>query len=413
MNVAVKAPRKTPLTAFPLRMALANLGVGIPLFGPIVVTLALRVEQIDPANKEANLAMVLAWGAFLATVGNPLAGRFSDRCMSRFGMRRPWIIGGMLGAAIGLVTVATAPSVLLLTAGWSLTQLSLNATIAALIATIPDQMDPAHYGASSGAANFGQTAAYVIGAAAAWFAGNALAMFLVPLTVGFVLIGWFCWTLKSDVRRTEQPGPFSWREFFSSFWRNPVKHPDFGWAFATRFLSTFALTIPLTYTAYFAMDTLDLPKDQQTFMATTLVMINTACTAVTAGIGGWVADRFGRIKPFVIGSAILISLGLLLLAFAPGLPVVVAAQIIIGLAVGMYYAVDTAMCTAVLPDRATAAKDLGVLNIAWALPQTVAPMTAPYLLNIGGGHNYVALFLISAAVGLLGAVLVQRIKAVR
>ena len=48
-----------------------------------------------------------------------------------------------------------------------------------------------------------------------------------------------------------------------------------------------------------------------------------------------------------------------------------------GLGFGMYMAVDLALVADVLPNKDNAAKDLGVLNIAGALPFTVAPALAP------------------------------------
>ena len=51
-----------------------------------------------------------------------------------------------------------------------------------------------------------------------------------------------------------------------------------------------------------------------------------------------------------------------------------------GLGFGMYMAVDLALVVDVLPDPLTAAKDLGVLNIAGALPFALAPAVAPGLL---------------------------------
>ena len=48
-----------------------------------------------------------------------------------------------------------------------------------------------------------------------------------------------------------------------------------------------------------------------------------------------------------------------------------------GLGFGLYMAVDLALVADVLPDRASAAKDLGVFNIAGALPFSSAPAMAP------------------------------------
>ena len=56
-----------------------------------------------------------------------------------------------------------------------------------------------------------------------------------------------------------------------------------------------------------------------------------------------------------------------------------------GLGFGLYFAVDLALVTHVLPDQENAAKDLGVFNIAGALPFAFAPALAPAILAAGGG----------------------------
>ncbi len=60
-----------------------------------------------------------------------------------------------------------------------------------------------------------------------------------------------------------------------------------------------------------------------------------------------------------------------------------------------------------------AAKDLGVLNITNALPQSIAPAIAPIFLAIGGGGNYTALFIAAALFALFGALSIQPVKGVR
>ena len=62
-----------------------------------------------------------------------------------------------------------------------------------------------------------------------------------------------------------------------------------------------------------------------------------------------------------------------------------------GLGFGLYMAVDLALVADVLPDTDSAAKDLGVMNIAGALPVSIAPAIAPAILAIGGGSYSVLL----------------------
>ena len=55
-----------------------------------------------------------------------------------------------------------------------------------------------------------------------------------------------------------------------------------------------------------------------------------------------------------------------------------------GLGFGVYVAVDLALVADVLPDGSSTAKDLGVFNMAGALPFSVAPALAPFVLSLGG-----------------------------
>lgn len=66
----------------------------------------------------------------------------------------------------------------------------------------------------------------------------------------------------------------------------------------------------------------------------------------------------------------------------------------------------------VLPDRDSAAKDLGVLNIAGALPFFVAPALAPAVLAVGGG-SYAVLYAVAGGFALLGALAILAVKGVR
>ena len=72
--------------------------------------------------------------------------------------------------------------------------------------------------------------------------------------------------------------------------------------------------------------------------------------------------------------------------------------------------VSRAALTQVLPAASDRAKDLGVLNVANALPQVIAPLlTALILANLGG---YRGLFAVSALATTLAAVLMSRVRSV-
>lgn len=407
----VGAPESAP-RGFTAKIALAQFGLFGALITPVLVTMALRVAEVDPANKTASLSLVLGVGALCAMITNPLVGKLSDRTTSRYGRRRPWLIGGVLGGFIGLALIAFVPSIPVILVGWIVTQVAFNASLAALQATVPDQVPPAQRGSVSGALGVALTLSVVVSLVlASQIPGNG-ARFLMPAVLAILFVGYFALTLP-DKRLDTRPGPFSFKEFLGSFWTSPVKHRDFGWAWLSKFLVMFGILAPSSYLAYFLTDSVGISTAEVATKVVLLVVISYLCNAACAAASGFISDKAGVRKPFVIGSSLVIVAGLLVLALASDFETVLVAQVLIGLGGGMFYAVDMALVTEVLPDPETAAKDLGVMNIANALPQTLAPAMAPFLLAVGGGGNYTLFFTFAAAVTLVGALSVTRIRNAR
>ena len=74
--------------------------------------------------------------------------------------------------------------------------------------------------------------------------------------------------------------------------------------------------------------------------------------------------------------------------------------------------VDLALVVDVLPDKDNAAKDLGVFNIASALPFSIAPAIAPVILAVGGG-SYDVLYTVAGLCAIIGAFAVLPVKRAR
>ena len=143
-------------------------------------------------------------------------------------------------------------------------------------------------------------------------------------------------------------------------------------------------------------------------------LVQAVFVVIFSNLGGWVSDRIGRRKILVIIGIVAYAAGLAVIAFGGSFTLFLVGIAITGIGQGVYLAVDLALSAAVLPDGGKeAAKDLGVLNIANAVPQSLAPAIAPIFLAIGPGQNYVALFAAAAVFALVGAVAIQPIKAVR
>src|SRR5256885_3081044 len=110
VSAEAPAPTRRVGPVFIAAYAAAYFGTWMALLTPVVVALALRIALIDAKGEAGDLSLVLGVGAFFALVANPLFGKLSDRTRSRFGMRRPWIIGGVIVGTIGLLIIALAPA---------------------------------------------------------------------------------------------------------------------------------------------------------------------------------------------------------------------------------------------------------------------------------------------------------------
>jgi MFS family permease len=106
------------------------------------------------------------------------------------------------------------------------------------------------------------------------------------------------------------------------------------------------------------------------------------------------------------------GLALFVIALATSFNGFVVGMAIGGLGFGFYMAVDLALVADVLPDPNSAGKDLGVMNIAGALPSSVAPAIAPSILALGHG-SYSALYAVAGVCAVLGAGAIVRVKGVR
>ena len=190
---------------------------------------------------------------------------------------------------------------------------------------------------------------------------------------------------------------------------NPVKYPDFGWAWLTRFLVYLSYFTALGYLLYFLQDAVHYQKAAQG--VTTFQIILTGTLLISSVIAGMLSDKFGRRKVFVTGASLVITLAFLILAFFQTWTGVQLAAAVLGIGFGAYLGVDIALITQVLPSANARGKDLGVINIANALPQVVGSATAALVITTF--HSYTILFALAALLASLGAVLIRQIKSVR
>ncbi|WP_168929772.1 MFS transporter [Nocardioides sp. GY 10127] len=388
----------------------AMLGLMIAIMAPLLVSLALALTTLDAANSATNLSLVLAIGAAVAFIVNPITGRLSDRTMSRMGQRKPWIFSGAVIAYVGILVIAFSPAVWTVVVGWSICQLGFNFALAPLVAMLPDQVSVGFRGKVASLISLAQNLSAVIGTFFVQLFAVGYTQMLVPALIGLVVLVLAILPIK-DVRRTEPPAErLNVLSIFSSFVFNPRKHPDLAWAWVTRFCLITTSFTATSYLTYFVMNELGYSVTEAATKVFQATLANALGILLTTFFFGWLSDRTGRRKPFVLISALVAALGLGVMAMAGSFAVLVVAECFLGMGLGAFLAVDLALVSDVLPDDGQAGKDLGVINIAQALPQSLLPVFAPFIVASVG---YPGLFLTGAAFGVLGGLAVLMVRSVR
>ncbi|MGV9452834.1 MFS transporter [Streptomyces sp. NPDC003635] len=392
-------------------LSLANWAIWVGWYGPLQILLPEQAEDFAPGtgmSKETLLAWVAGVGAAVSLLANPLFGALSDRTTARWGRRTPWIAAGTGGGALSLLLLGGADGLWTMMLGWCLVQLTLNAAFAAVTAAVPDRVPRLQRGSVGGWLGAAQIFGAVAGTGLATAVGGIGAGYAACAV--FVVAGVLPYVLRHkdlSLAAADRP-PWSSRAFLRGFWLSPRRYPDFGWAWLTRFLINLSNALVILYLLYYLRDRLKYDDPDEGVLI--LTAVNSVTLLATVVVGGVWSDRVGRRKPFVRWSGALIAAATALLAVWQTWPGAIVVAALLGVGLGVFMSVDFALMTDVLPKALDRGKDLGVINVANALPQVAAPaLAAPIVTHLGG---YRVLYALAAAIGLAGAVLVGRIKAV-
>ena len=360
-------------------------------------------------NKVANLAIVATIGGFAAMIAQPIAGQVSDRTRSRFGRRAPWIVLGTLAGALALVGLAFAGSLVGVIIAWILVQVCYNFVQGPLSAVMPDRVPRKRRGTFAALSGIGLMVGVLGGSiVGALFYNSITAGYIIFAVFALVVLALFV-TFNPDYPSTElKPEPFDLREFLGTFWVNPVRYPDFFWAFTGRLLLYTGYFAVTGYQLFLLTDYFGVEHPEQAIPL--LGLLGLIGILISTVISGPLSDKVGRRKPFVFASAAVVSLAFLLPWMWQDLNAWMIMTFVAGFGFGMFQAVDTALMSEVLPSAKSFAKDLGVVNIAATLPQTLAPGVAGAIVLTFG---YEGLFPVAIVLGILGALAVWPIKATR
>lgn len=381
-------------------------------YGLSAYFVAIQVQLIDESSKEANLALINSLSAVAAMLAQPIFGVLSDRTRSRFGARRPWMLVGAVIGGLALVTSGLAPNMAILTVCVMLVQFGFNAFQAPFSALLPDRVPEKFRGRYSTGVGLGALVGAVLGPILGSMFADSIPVGYLVLT-GVILLPIVLFILlvpDVDNRGALQP-PFRWLSFLSAFWVNPVRYPDFFWGFVGRILLMGAYAMLSTYQLYIAQDYIGLSLAEATTIVPLFGLVALPGIIIAIAIAGPLSDRIGRRKPIVLVAGLVITLGAIVPLLFPSVVGLAVSSAVVGAGFGAFVAVDQALMSSVLPSPDSYGKDLGVLNLAATLPNTIAPIAASMIVLAFG--NYGSLYVAAGIIGLLGALAILPIRGVR
>jgi len=393
----------------------------------------LIIQLVGREHEGLAASFLKSLGTLVAILWQPAIGGISDRTITPWGRRRPFIVAGTAGDVLFLTGIALAGNYWWLVACYFLLQLASNTAQAPYQGLLPDVVPVEQRGTASGyygVANLVGIASGTVGAGLllAHFGRSAAVTSIVVVLVTTMLVT----VLVVPDRAAPVEGQFrSARELLSKTFAVPFRNRDFLWLMVSRLLIFMGFG-GLQNFAFFYFDNVFFQHDRKatTIAASTLLGLSIGVAALITWPASRFSDRIGR-KPLIFTSGLFGAAGTLLLVFSHFLWVPegllsplarllkvpdLAAQatlsgLVIGLGLGVFFSVDWAFIQDIIPPN-EGGLYMGFSNIATAGAGIIAVFiggpildtfnAGPRLLGLPGGFPVVfGLFVVWFVIGSL------------
>ena len=408
----IRAP--TPVGRLLLLLLPSALAMYAIFQGLQVVVLPLRIEAVDASHKLSSLALITTICSLTAVAGLVAGGAVSDATRSRWGRRAPWLVGMALASAGLIIALGALSSLLAIVVGSAVLWFTLNFFQAVLLAVVPDRVAPVNRALASWAFGFGGPAGAFVGvnisAASTPLAGCVvLAALLVVCVLAFVLFAPEGSSLALEIGERTSIGPLAALVRLAASFRDR----DFAFAFGARallFLAQYLVTGYLLYAMQDYVGASHLPGASAEIAAGVFNTLRMLASVSFLLITGWLLQQTERRRVFFIAYSLLMAAAMGLPALSATWAAMVGYAVLGGAASGIFASVDLAIVSHVLPNRKTAGRDIGILAVASALPQLLAPVIGAVVI---ADFGYPCLFALGAALTLAAGFIASRFRSVR
>ena len=382
-------------------------------------------------------------GTVMAVVWQPIVGGISDRTVTRWGRRRPFIFAGTAGDLLFLTGIALAGSYWWLVLFYFLLQFASNTAQAPYQGLLPDVVPEPQRGEASGYYGVANLAGIATGTIGAGLLLSHFGRSAAIASIGVILLTTMLATVlfvPDRVAPAEQ-GYRTLRELLATTFGVPLRHRAFLWLMASR-LMIFMGFGGLQNFAFFYFDNVFFQHDARaTAGATsTLLGISIAVAALVTWPASRISDHAGR-RPLIFAAGLCGALGTLVLVFShylwlPGALVEplaralrvpdLAAQatltgLVIGVGLGVFFSVDWAFIQDIIPPHQgglymgfsnIATAGAGIIAVFVGGPLLDAFNAGPAILGLPGGFPVVfAVFVLWFVVGSLSILKVPERRA--
>ncbi|OXN01155.1 MFS transporter [Bifidobacterium vansinderenii] len=412
---AIEALANQPITmAQRVRFLAGFLLCGILWYAPFAAAIGILLPQrfLDDGvgNPTALVAQLNSIGAFVALVANLLWGTLSDRSRSRFGRRSPFMIIGaaLAGLFLWLTSVVGSPALIILC--WCGAQLFLNMLLAPFLAVLSDRV-PENNRASMSAAyglgvTVGQSVGQIVGAQLIHNLGFGILLsgVLLGVTGLLVVVIWPKEPSAQNLPRTNE----GFGSLIKAFTPPTKNCRDFYLALFGRLFMVTSMYMIVNYQLYILQQYIGLDATGSAAVLSVTAVIIMVASLIASAVTGPLSDLIQRRKALVIGAAVIIAIGFLIPAFAPSIWAMYAWSGLYGFGYGVYNACDQALNVDVLPSKAEAGKDLGILNLSNTVGQMAGPVATSII--VMAFDSYQLAFLIGAIVLVVSCVFIALIR---
>ena len=345
------------------------------------------IQFVGEANEGTAASLLKSLGTLVAIIWQPIVGGISDRTLSPWGRRRPFIAAGTAGDLLFLTGIALAGSYWWVVVFYFLLQFASNTAQAPYQGLLPDVVPQTQRGEASGyygVANLVGIASGTVGAGLLLaHSGRGAAIFSIALVLVTTMLATVA--LVPDRAVPVETQFRNLREVLRKTFGVPFRNRPFVWLMVSRLLIFMGFGGLQNY-AYFYFDNVFFHHDTKAtaIAASTLLGIAIGVAALVSWPASRLSDRTGR-RPLIVAAGLCGAAGSLVLVFShyQWVPDAVvgplaaflkvpdlAAQatltgLVIGVGLGVFFSVDWAFIQDIIPAH-EGGLYMGFSNIATA-----------------------------------------------